>query len=204
MNKRFTISIFTENSPGLLHRITTVFTRRKINLDSFTASESQAEDIYRFTIVVSMESREHVLRVVRQIDKIIGVFNAFIHEEDEVVHQEVALYKMPTKTLVNGKLEVTGDGDTENFSFTYGVEDGLGNSDTGFVTVDSVPCFVAGTMIETLRGQRPVEALEPGDLVLESEWGSVQAGLEVQLKALEQAMQRNLQQTTSDADDSVE
>ncbi|MGX9356251.1 Hint domain-containing protein [Roseobacteraceae bacterium S113] len=78
----------------------------------------------------------------------------------------VTLSTGQTVTLVNGKLEVTGDGDTENFSFTYGVEDGLGNSDTGFVTVDSVPCFVAGTMIETLRGQRPVEALEPGDLVL--------------------------------------
>lgn len=103
--KPFTISIFTENIPGLLHRITTVFTRRKINLESFTASESQIEDIYRFTIVVRMESRDKVLKVVRQIDKIIGVFNAFIHEEDEVVHQEVALYKMPTHTLVNGKLE---------------------------------------------------------------------------------------------------
>lgn len=105
MQKTFTISVFTENVPGLLHRITTVFTRRKINLESFTASESETEDIYRFTIVVKMNSREEVLRVVRQIDKIIGVFNAFIHEDEEVVHQEVALYKMPTKTLVNGKLE---------------------------------------------------------------------------------------------------
>ena len=103
--KTFTISVFTENNPGLLHRITTVFTRRKINLDSFTASESEAENIYRFTIVVKMETREKMLRIVRQIDKIIGVFNAFIHEAEEVVHQEVALYKMPTKTLVNGKLE---------------------------------------------------------------------------------------------------
>lgn len=105
MKKTFTISVFTENIPGLLHRITTVFTRRKINLDSFTASESEAEGIYRFTIIVKMESREEMLRVVKQIDKIIGVFNAFIHEPDEVVHQEVALYKMPTNTLVNGKLE---------------------------------------------------------------------------------------------------
>ena len=86
-------------------RVVSVFTRRHINIDSLTTSQSSIPSIYRFTIVVSMESREHVLRVVRQIDKIIGVFNAFIHEEDEVVHQEVALYKMPTKTLVNGKLE---------------------------------------------------------------------------------------------------
>ncbi|MEL6193992.1 MAG: acetolactate synthase small subunit, partial [Bacteroidota bacterium] len=40
-----------------------------------------------------------------QLDKIIGVFNAFLHQEEDVVHQEVALYKLPTHTLVNGKIE---------------------------------------------------------------------------------------------------
>jgi len=102
--KSYTISIFTENVPGLLHRITTVFTRRKINLDSFTASESEREGIYRFTIVVKMEYGE-VLKVVKQLDKVIGVFNAFLHDQEEVVHQEVALYKLRTHNLVNGKLE---------------------------------------------------------------------------------------------------
>ncbi|MEM6628513.1 MAG: acetolactate synthase small subunit [Bacteroidota bacterium] len=102
--KAYTISIFTENLPGLLHRITTVFTRRKINLESFTASESEIEGIYRFTIVVKM-AYEDVYKVVKQLDKIIGVFNAFVDSEEGVVHQEVALYKMKTKSLVNGKLE---------------------------------------------------------------------------------------------------
>lgn len=102
--KAYTISIFTENLPGLLHRITTVFTRRKINLESFTASESEMEGIYRFTIVVRL-TYEDAFKVVRQLDKLIGVFNAFIHDEGGVVLQEVALYKMPLNTLVNGKLE---------------------------------------------------------------------------------------------------
>ncbi len=103
--KSYTISIFTENIPGLLHRITTVFTRRKINLDSFTASESEVEGVYRFTIVVKM-TYEDVYKVVKQLDKVIGVFNAFLHDEEGVVHQEVALYKLSTQSLVNGKLEV--------------------------------------------------------------------------------------------------
>jgi len=102
--KSYTISIFTENIPGLLHRITTVFTRRKINLDSFTASESEIEGVYRFTIVVRM-TYEEVYKVVKQLDKIIGVFNAFVHDEEGVVHQEVALYKLNTRHLVNGKVE---------------------------------------------------------------------------------------------------
>ncbi len=102
--KSYTISIFTENVPGLLHRITTVFTRRKINLDSFTASESEVEGVYRFTIVVKMPYEE-VYKVVKKLDKIIGVFNAFLHDEEGVVHQEVALYKLATQSLINGKLE---------------------------------------------------------------------------------------------------
>jgi len=102
--KSYTISIFTENVPGLLHRITTVFTRRKINLDSFTASESEVAGVYRFTIVVKMPYEE-VYKVVKQLDKVIGVFNAFLHDEEGVVHQEVALYKLATQSLINGKLE---------------------------------------------------------------------------------------------------
>ena len=102
--KNYTISVFTENLPGLLHRITTVFTRRKINFESFTASESEVEGIYRFTIVVKM-TFESVYKVVKQLDKIIGVFNAFVHDEASVIHQEVALYKVPTKPLLNGRLE---------------------------------------------------------------------------------------------------
>ncbi|WP_299684755.1 Hint domain-containing protein [uncultured Tateyamaria sp.] len=70
----------------------------------------------------------------------------------------------------NGELTVAGDGDEEDFNFTYTVTDGS-NTDTGFVNATSVPCFVAGTLIETAAGRVPVEALEPGDLVLTQDDG---------------------------------
>ncbi len=68
---------------------------------------------------------------------------------------------------VDGTLTLAGDGDTEDFNFTYAVSDSDSDAtDSAFVTVSSVPCFVAGTMIETTRGPVPVEQLVPGDLVV--------------------------------------
>ena len=64
----------------------------------------------------------------------------------------------------DGTLALTGDGDTEDFNFTYAVTDGS-NTDTGLVNVTSVPCFTAGTRIRTPGGLVPVEMLAPGDLV---------------------------------------
>lgn len=65
----------------------------------------------------------------------------------------------------DGTVTITGDGDEGKTSFSYTVEDGVGNTDTGFVTLGTVPCFVSGTMIDTPMGPISIEDLEAGDLV---------------------------------------
>lgn len=102
--QEFTITAYTENHVGLLHRLTIIFTKRKINIESLTTSESETEGIHRFTIAVT-ETEETVQKVVKQIEKQVEVLKAGYYKKKEVVQQELALYKLRTDSLTNG-LEV--------------------------------------------------------------------------------------------------
>ncbi|PVW14646.1 acetolactate synthase small subunit [Marixanthomonas spongiae] len=104
MKKTFTVSVFTENSIGMMNRVTIIFTRRHLNIDSITASESEVKGVFRYTIVLRT-TRAQVEKVIGQLDKLIDVFKAFVHEDSEVVHQEIALYKIKTASLTNGDVE---------------------------------------------------------------------------------------------------
>jgi len=101
MKRRYTISVFTENFIGILSRITLIFTRRGINIDGFTASESREEGIYRITIEVNT-TEEQIIQLSRQIEKIIDVIKAFYYVDDEMVFQEIALYKIPIESIDAG------------------------------------------------------------------------------------------------------
>ena len=92
----YTICIFTENSIGLLNRITIIFTRRRVNIESLTVSETERKGVSRFTIVIQHESREEVEKLVRQIRKIVEVMAVFGYLNDEIVFNEIALYKIAT------------------------------------------------------------------------------------------------------------
>ena len=72
----------------------------------------------------------------------------------------------------NGTVTLTGDGDTEDISFTYGVESSTGQTDAGLVLVDMVPCFVAGTLVDMADGCVRVEDLVAGDLVMTRDRGA--------------------------------
>lgn len=99
--QEFTITAYTEDHVGLLLRLTTIFTRRKINIESLTTSESEQEGIHRFTIAVT-ETEEAVRKVVRQIEKQVEVLRASYYKKGEVVQQELALYRIPTDALTDG------------------------------------------------------------------------------------------------------
>lgn len=90
----YTITVFTEDQAGLLSRVVSIFNRRNLSIESLTTSASSDPNIYRFTIVINVDE-EMVKKLVAQLDKQVDVLKAFYYTEDEIVFQEVALYKVP-------------------------------------------------------------------------------------------------------------
>ncbi len=96
--QEYTITVYTENQIGLLNRIAIIFSRRKINVDSLNTSPSEVESVHRFTIVIN-ETEDVVRKLCRQIEKQVEVLKAYYNTNDEIVWQELALYKVPTEII---------------------------------------------------------------------------------------------------------
>ena len=88
MLTNYTLSVFTTNTVGLLNRITIIFTRRRLNIESLTVSETERRGVSRFTIVIRNDNREVVEKLVRQIRKVTDVLAVYGYLDDEIIFNE--------------------------------------------------------------------------------------------------------------------
>src|SRR5260221_7877128 len=96
--QEYTITVYTENQIGLINRIAILFSRRKINIESLNTSPSEVEGIHRFTIVIN-ETEEVVRKLCRQLEKQVEILKAYFNTNDEIIWQELALYKVSTDAI---------------------------------------------------------------------------------------------------------
>eukprot|EP01136_Pigoraptor_vietnamica_P000508 Opistho-1_new@25900 len=96
--QEYNIIVYAENRIGLLNRIAIIFSKRKINIESLNTSPSEIEGIHRFNIVIT-ESYEVVRKLARQIEKQVEVLKVYFNTNDEIIWQELALYKVPTEEI---------------------------------------------------------------------------------------------------------
>jgi acetolactate synthase, small subunit len=103
--KLYTITVFSENTVGLLGQITIIFTRRAINIETLSVSPSALKGIHKFTITL-FSTEDIVSKVVKQIDKRVDILKAYYNTDEDLVFQEIALYKVATdKLLAQGSVE---------------------------------------------------------------------------------------------------
>jgi acetolactate synthase-1/3 small subunit len=101
----YTVTIFSENTVGLLNQVTIIFTRRGMNIETLSVSPSALEGIHKFTITVFAD-RDTIVKVVKQIDKRVDIIKAYFNTDEDLVYQEIALYKVSTpKLMALGSIE---------------------------------------------------------------------------------------------------
>ena len=96
--QEYTITVYTENQIGLINRIAILFSRRKINIESLNTSPTEVEGIHRFTIVIN-ETEEVVRKLCRQLEKQVEILKAYYNTNEEIIWQEMALYKVSTDEI---------------------------------------------------------------------------------------------------------
>ena len=100
---RHTLSVLVENKPGVLVRISGLFSRRGFNIDSLAVGPTEHEEISRMTIVVNCD--EHPLeQVSKQLNKLINVLKIVELEQGQAVQRELLLIKVRADTESRSKV----------------------------------------------------------------------------------------------------
>ncbi|MBP0903027.1 acetolactate synthase small subunit [Mariniflexile gromovii] len=96
--KTFTISIYTENNIGLLNRISAIFQRRHINIESLTTSQSEIDGVNRFVIVVNI-TESQAKKIIGQFEKQVEVIKAYYHKDEDTIYTESCMFKIKSSLL---------------------------------------------------------------------------------------------------------
>ena len=95
---QYTVSVYTENNIGLLNRISAIFQRRHINIESINSSASEIDGVTRWTLLVNM-TEENIKKIIGQIEKQVEVIKAYYHTDEETIYQESCLFKVKSDLL---------------------------------------------------------------------------------------------------------
>lgn len=82
------------NRPGVLNRITNLFSKRNYNIESITVGHSELEGVSRITVVVKVENDQIIEQITKQLNKQIDVLKVTDISEQAIVARELALIKV--------------------------------------------------------------------------------------------------------------
>ncbi|HEX3590936.1 MAG TPA: acetolactate synthase small subunit [Pseudonocardiaceae bacterium] len=98
-----TLSVLTENKPGVLARVAGLFSRRGFNIESLAVGPTEHPDVSRMTIVVSVDELP-LEQVTKQLNKLVNVIKIVELEPATAVRRELLLVKVRADATVRSQV----------------------------------------------------------------------------------------------------
>jgi len=100
---KHTLSVLTENKPGVLARVAGLFSRRGFNIESLAVGPTEHPDVSRMTIVVSVDELP-LEQVTKQLNKLVNVIKIVELEPSTAVQRELLLVKVRADATVRSQV----------------------------------------------------------------------------------------------------
>ncbi|MDD7175283.1 MAG: acetolactate synthase small subunit [Clostridiales bacterium] len=91
--KRYTVGVLVDNEPGVLSRVSGLFSRRGFNIESLAVGPTQDREVSRITIVV-LGDDAHIEQLVQQLYKLICVQKVQVMHSRNAVERQLLLVKV--------------------------------------------------------------------------------------------------------------
>jgi len=100
---KHTLSVLVENKPGVLARVSGLFSRRGFNIESLAVGPTEQPDVSRMTIVVAVDELP-LEQVTKQLNKLVNVIKIVELEPPTAVQRELLLVKVRADATVRSQV----------------------------------------------------------------------------------------------------
>lgn len=100
---RHILAVLVQNQPGVLTRVSGLFSRRGYNIESLAVGQTHDPVVSRMTIVADGDDQV-IEQVVKQLDKLVDVIDIRDITDDEHVDRELVLIKVKAEPEIRGEI----------------------------------------------------------------------------------------------------
>ena len=105
---RHTLSVLVENKPGVLARVSALFSRRGFNIHSLAVGPTESPAVSRMTIVVTVQDVE-MEQVTKQLNKLVNVLKIVELDPGAAVQRELLLIKLKADAAARSQVATVVD-----------------------------------------------------------------------------------------------
>ena len=97
------LAVLVENNPGVLAKVSGLFSRRGYNIDSLVVSDTEDKSVSRMTIVVDGDAKT-LEQVTKQLHKLVDVIKVNDLTNDESVSRQLLLVRVAADHDTRGEI----------------------------------------------------------------------------------------------------